>query len=1111
MLHLFFVLLAASREFSLVAAHPVKFRNGLFSGAEVDKPLPFASTAFSKLSESDVLGKGKKVWYARVEKDANLDHHKMRELVKEKISHIGHVDKFGFLMFGTDLEANRVRDEIEGISWLSNIPLKHKLLGSFEVEQEVEGQNLGHYQSFQQLGDPLEILVEFPTDTFSLDDLEEKIKQFTAAINAATVESGLKNDHVFVMETVNSHRIVISVYISSYLKIVSEIAASFPEVLYVERRHSATSFNSYASAVVQNSIWAPIELKDMKELISHRFSLMGEGEVIGIADTGVDLNHCSFQEYEHVDVPPLSVYVSSESPNVYDERNLKRRKIVQYVTYSQSGVVDETSHGTHVAGTICGDSGGIINDGIVPKAKLAIFDLFASKFDVPRDLAEVFQWAQVAGVAIHSNSWGFVRDTSYSSASKDVDDFMFKNPEFLVLFAAGNFGSCSAFGTVRGPSTCKNCLSVGASHNSFASWDKISSDSDDRASYILDAPSLFGNDAHEHVSYFSGVGPTVDGRFKPDLVAPGFFLLSSARGSACDQTYKEGTSMSTPVVTGQIAIIRQYLRQGYYPSGFKSTKDGFIPSGALLKALAIHSAIPLKGQKITTNKYPLKSFGSDMASDCSMNSIQTVDVSKDFPSPFWGRGRMFLGSLLYFAPFSTSRFHLPGWKKSNVHYGDPSISHGEKMLFNYCVRGGSKIPKVTLVWMDPPSQALLEDVLINDLDLFLTFSEDGMGKTLSSTSENNNVEQILSNHVLSKDTTIEVTVKGVHVPVSPQFFSLVVSGDIVATSCALAGDQISWPSEQYSLSSQSTIYNFLKDFGSVGLFAFKDHLEVSNFKSSSTNGSIVSVGNLEISELDLRTMKNQNCINSEIGIYSKGSLAWSETHSSVKNYRISVSGEVKTSERNIFQTFSSSSCITASEKSFSTFFSDLPKLASDFEELSTQLLKVSSGVKLCKMCKAGYYAVKGQGIRFSLSETPNIEWESNFVLEIELKDFIEAKWLLFPKSLVNLWDQCDRTLSIVINIKGSDSVPKLHFPNIQSLPDCVARGIFWNFAVTKVKLLDLSCKSIQGSIIAPHSIVSGCAEIQGSIIAPSFRLSGLYQTVSLHNTIDSFRPLKITS
>jgi subtilisin family serine protease len=96
---------------------------------------------------------------------------------------------------------------------------------------------------------------------------------------------------------------------------------------------------------------------------------------------------------------------------------------------------------------------------------------------------------------------------------------------------------------------------------------------------------------------FSSRGPTSDGRIKPDLVAPGTWILST-KSTMLSRTatgwrpfpgspkyfYMGGTSMATPLAAGALTVLRQHLRRDH-----KITT----PSAALLKAVAIAGAARL--------------------------------------------------------------------------------------------------------------------------------------------------------------------------------------------------------------------------------------------------------------------------------------------------------------------------------------------------------------------------------------------------------------------------------------------------------------------------------------------------------------------------------------
>lgn len=129
-----------------------------------------------------------------------------------------------------------------------------------------------------------------------------------------------------------------------------------------------------------------------------------------------------------------------------------------------------------------------------------------------------------SGGRIVNNSWGLFPAGQYSVQAQEYDARVRDaqpgggpyagNQEITVIFAAGNFGPRAT--TIVEPGTAKNVITVGAAENYRPGWTDGCRMGPEHA------------DTAQDVAYFSSHGPCVDGRVKPDLVAPGTNLLGAA-------------------------------------------------------------------------------------------------------------------------------------------------------------------------------------------------------------------------------------------------------------------------------------------------------------------------------------------------------------------------------------------------------------------------------------------------------------------------------------------------------------------------------------------------------------------------------------------------------
>jgi len=188
--------------------------------------------------------------------------------------------------------------------------------------------------------------------------------------------------------------------------------------------------------------------------------------------------------------------------------------------------------GTHVAGTIAGkpyQGASPVGNGVAEDAKLAVFDFAIAAsggFDPGVDRLFTSLYRNGNGAKVINGSWGRRGSGVYSAECRDMDDALALYEDILYVASAGNIGS---WRTINSPADCKSTMAVGASLNqNGAGRDRL-------------------------ISY-SSKGPTADGRIKPDVVAPGFYIRSSA-GGQCGVGQMDGTSMSAPGVSEMFLVL----------------------------------------------------------------------------------------------------------------------------------------------------------------------------------------------------------------------------------------------------------------------------------------------------------------------------------------------------------------------------------------------------------------------------------------------------------------------------------------------------------------------------------------------------------------------------
>lgn len=316
------------------------------------------------------------------------------------------------------------------------------------------------------------------------------------------------------------------------------------------------------------------------EAVWQSFGYYGAGQIVAVSDSGLSVQGAMSPDFD-------GRVVQAFAPS---QMNLASAQCQAKTNYT-----DLHGHGTHVAGSVLGNgtrsgsnaAGHVYaasHAGTAPEAKLVFMALNTdgtSSIQCVDLNGEFLAKGYDLGARISSNSWGASNAGGYNQNASLVDDYLWRHKDYLVLFSAGNSGPGGQ--TVGAPGTAKNVLTIGASENNRPDID-------------------FDADDPDTMVGFSSRGPTADGRFKPEVVAPGTWILS-VRGAQApdgsfwgnfnqDYAYMGGTSMATPLAAGGAAIVREWVNK---------TRGIATPSAALLKALIVNGATQLPGESVASN------------------------------------------------------------------------------------------------------------------------------------------------------------------------------------------------------------------------------------------------------------------------------------------------------------------------------------------------------------------------------------------------------------------------------------------------------------------------------------------------------------------------------
>jgi len=342
-----------------------------------------------------------------------------------------------------------------------------------------------------------------------------------------------------------------------------------------------------------------------------------------------------------------------------------------------------STHSSHVLGTMIASGVNGNAKGMAPKATAIAYDFFSDVSEMTSKatpdqtsiLLSNHSYGTLSGWDFDGSNWTWHGDPSisstadwkfgfYNSTANLYDDIAFNAPYYLIVKSAGNDKSdsgdgsrppdCNPFDCIPTNGVAKNILTVGAAKKLVGTYT---------------------GPADVEITSFSSLGPTDDGRIKPDIVAPGQAVFSASANSAGSYTTLSGTSMSSPATTGTLVLLQEL---------HKNLNGGNLMKASTLKALAIHTA-----REAGTTPGPDYTFGWGLL---NAEAAAKILIDKD---------------------------------DQNIFVKELTLNNNDVFEVELSPKENTKMT-ATLVWADPagpvltPSLNPTTKMLRNDLDLRLT-------------------------------------------------------------------------------------------------------------------------------------------------------------------------------------------------------------------------------------------------------------------------------------------------------------------------------------------------------------------------------------------------------
>ncbi len=256
---------------------------------------------------------------------------------------------------------------------------------------------------------------------------------------------------------------------------------------------------------------AQAQLEQINVHTAHNAGFYGQGVTVLMLDTGYNLDHPVFD----------SLNVIAEWDVINNDSTTKNE---------DGDPTGQHNHGTATFSALGGYApGSLIGPAFKADFLLAKTEILDQEIEIEEDnYVRALEWGEARGADVMSSSLGYTdwydwEDMDGNTAVTTVAVDIAVSLGMVCVTAAGNENG-NQWNHIIAPADADNVISVGAVNNTGL------------------------------IAGFSSRGPSFDGRIKPEVCAWGVSTYSASNG-VLPYAYASGTSLSTPLVAGAVAVL----------------------------------------------------------------------------------------------------------------------------------------------------------------------------------------------------------------------------------------------------------------------------------------------------------------------------------------------------------------------------------------------------------------------------------------------------------------------------------------------------------------------------------------------------------------------------